>query len=117
MKFITVLLLTLAFLSLKMKAQIICTDVNPDIVSTGNSTLDIDVNNDLTIDFRLTGALASSPGNTLGFVIVQAGQVGTNNYILSNGSGAALALPLNAVISSTSSTWFQMNSTNAQMMT
>src|SRR5258706_11422468 len=87
-------------------AQIVCTDVNPDITNTGNASLDIDVNNDATQDFRITSAQA---GN-LSFVVVQGSQIGTNNFVLTNGSGGALALPLNAVIGATSTTWTQMNS-------
>lgn len=93
-------------------AQVICTDVNPDIVNTGNASLDIDLNNDNTADFRLTSAQVG----TLAFVVVQGSQIGTGNYVLTNNNGDALALPLNAPIDINSATWTQMNSTNQSMV-
>ncbi|MBL7931665.1 MAG: T9SS type A sorting domain-containing protein [Bacteroidia bacterium] len=109
---VCLLLIALFLCSFSFKAQINCTDPNPDIVATGNSTVDIDLNNDATVDFRITGASVSGAA----FVIVQAGQVGTNNFVLTNGSGSTSCLALNSPISSTSTSWTQMNSTNQQMM-
>lgn len=105
------LLFALVF-SIHIQAQFVCTDVNPDMVASGNSTVDIDLNNDATVDFRVTSASVTGAG----FVILQAGQVGTNNFVLTNGSGSVSCLPLNSPISSTSTSWTQMNATNQQMM-
>jgi hypothetical protein len=108
------LLITAAALtSLSAGANIVYTDVVPDSMNINNFTLDIDVNNDGTMDFEITGAQAQ----TSSFDIVQAGQVGTGNFVLSDGTGGASALALNTVIGASSSTWFQMNSTNLIMIT
>src|SRR5438477_5425610 len=107
-----ILFILLLIISSKSSGQIVCTDVNPDIINTGNATMDIDLNNDATPDFRITSAQA---GN-LSFVVVQGSQIGTNNFVLTNGGGNSMCLPLNAVIGSTSTTWTQMNSTNQQMV-
>jgi hypothetical protein len=101
-----------SLLALHSRANIIYTDVSPDVVNTGNTTLDIDVNNDGTMDFEITGAAAQ----TASFDIVQAGQVGTNNFVLSDGTGGASALALNTVIGSASTTWYQMNANNLIMI-
>src|SRR5690349_3150491 len=101
-----------SILPLSTGAQVVCTDVNPDVINSGNASLDIDLNNDNTADFRITSAQVS----TLSFVVVQGSQIGTSNFVLTNGSGGALALALNAPISSTSTTWTQMNATNMQMI-
>lgn len=106
-------LYTLTFLSVlafASKANIIYTDVIPDSVKTGNFTLSIDLNNDNTVDYQVTGA-ASGP---LSFAIMQAG-VAPNNFILSDGNGNALALASNTLIGSSSTTWYQMNAQNLQM--
>lgn len=107
--FFTSLLLVLAQ---PVNSQVVCTDVNPDIVNTGNASLDIDVNNDNTPDFRLTSAQVG----TLAFVVVQGSQIGTTNFVLTNGNGDALALPFGTPIGATSTTWTQMNSTNQTMV-
>jgi hypothetical protein len=101
----------LSVFSIASNATVIYTDVMPDITNTGNSTQVIDLNNDLTTDFQVTGAQS---GN-LSFNIMQAG-VAPSNLILSDGNGSALALSLNTLIGSGSTTWFQMNNTNLQMI-
>lgn len=111
-KQILVLILGLVFNISSFRAQFICTDVSPDITNTGNATQDIDLNNDLIPDFRLTSAQIG----TLSFVIVQGSQIGTNNFVLSDGGGNALALPSGSVIGSGSSTWTQMSGANLFMV-
>jgi hypothetical protein len=107
----TVLVFCLSLLILQpASAQIICTDVNPDIMSSGNATLDIDLNNDATPDFRIT----SAQSGTTGFVLVQGSQIGTGNFVLTDSQGAT-AIPLSTPIGSNSTTWSQMNSTNVIM--
>lgn len=91
-------------------ATIIYTDVIPDSVGFGNSTITWDMDNDGTKDFRVT--LAQS-GN-IGFVICQAG-FGTSNFVLADGANKALCLNAGAVISATSTVWHSMVSTNQQM--
>jgi hypothetical protein len=107
-----VLFVALSLLPAFLFSQVVCTDINPDITAVGNATTDIDLNNDLTPDFRIT----SAQSGILSFVVVQGSQIGTSNFILTNGSGGASALPLNATIGSTSTTWTQMSSTNQQMV-
>jgi len=109
--FALTLLLSVATSS-QLKASIVYTDVNPDSVGTGNTTITWDMNNDGTSDYRITMAAVSGAA----FAIVQAGQVGINNFVLVSGSNDAQALALNTMISSSSTTWYQMNSTNALMV-
>src|SRR5436190_15491576 len=90
------ILFSLAFFGLR--SQIICTDIIPDQVCTGNNTLNIDMDNDLTPDFRITSAQAGP----LGFVVVQGGQIGVNNFVLTNGSGDTQALPMAVPVNSNS---------------
>jgi hypothetical protein len=108
------LLLTLLLFSFYgLRSQIICTDIIPDQVCTGNNTLNIDMDNDLTPDFRITSAQAGP----LGFVVVQGGQIGVNNFVLTNGSGDTQALPLSVPVNSMSMSWTQMSSSNQVMVT
>ena len=100
-------------LSENVNASIVYTDVIPDLTSTGNFTQDIDLDNNVAPDFRMTGAQA---GN-FSFNIMQAGQIGTNNLVLSDGAGNASALALNTVIGPSSTTWYQMNASNLIMIT
>jgi len=104
-----------------MNAQVVCTDIVPDSVvfiaaSTPSAEIqvDIDMDNDNNPDFRFTSAQAAST-STLGFVIVQAGQIATGNFVLTNGGNDALALNLNDPINASTTTWHPMSSTNPQM--
>ncbi len=110
-KQITKTLIALFIASAPASASIIYTDVNPDSVAFGNSTITWDMDNDGTKDFRITTAAS---GN-IGFSIMQAGQLGTTNSVLVNGSNAALALNLNDAISASSTVWHLMTSNNPQM--
>lgn len=100
------------------QSQVMCTDIVPDTVisiapgATAQYTFDLDLNNDGTKDFRISMV----QNNMLGFINVQATQIGTNNAVLANGSNTALALPIGTAITPTSNTWVQMNGSNQQMM-
>jgi hypothetical protein len=116
MKKLSTLLLSglMLFSFSEMKAAIVYTDVIPDVISSGNYSLSIDLDNNGVPDVDLTGA--SNPN--LSFTVVQATQPQTmNNYILSDGAGNALALNFGSPIAPSSVTWFQMNTTNLQMIT
>src|SRR3954468_4295830 len=92
-------------------AQLICTDVNPDISAVGTYTQDIDLNNDATPDFRITGAQTG----TFSMALVQAQQIGTGNSVLCTGGGEASALTAGSVIDGNASTWVPMNLGNQIM--
>ncbi len=92
-------------------SQIVCTDVNPDISAVGNYTQDIDLNNDATPDFRITGAQTG----TFSMALAQAQQIGTGNSVLGTGGGEAQALIAGTVIDGNATTWVQMNSGNQIM--
>jgi hypothetical protein len=110
-KIFKLFLLFFIYSVLPASAQLICTDVNPDISGTGTYTQDIDLNNDATPDFRITG----SQTGTLSMTLVQAQQIGTGNSVLCTGGGEAQALTPGTVIDGNSTTWVQMNSGNQIM--
>jgi len=85
-------------------SQIVCTDVSPDLVVSPSYSLDIDLNNDLTKDFRII-----SFGAPINYVYVVPNQIGITNFVLCNNAGGAIALTLNTIIGPASTTWQQMN--------
>lgn len=104
----------LGFSLSEMQAVIVYTDVIPDIANVNNYTQNIDLDNNAVPDVQITGAQSQN----LSFTIVQAGQPNMmNNFVLSDGNGNALALNPGDPIGPSSLTWFQMNTTNLQMIT
>lgn len=102
------------------KAQFMCTDINPDSVITytaaGTHSFEIDINNDNIKDFQFSTQMVSP---TFGFIIVQANSAVPStigNYVLVTGSGSLSALNLGAPISSSSSSWHPMTSTNPSII-
>jgi Secretion system C-terminal sorting domain len=95
-------------------AQVVCTPVTPNLtVSAYSYSLNLDINNDATQDFRIVTQSTSQAFST---VNIKAGQVGTGNFVMTNTLGA-LALTLNTPIGPTSSGWTQMNTTTDILMT
>jgi hypothetical protein len=88
------------------KAQLICTNVNPDLTVSTSYTLDVDLDNDLTIDFRI---ISTHPHPALGSVYLPPNQVGLNNSVMTDSAGFASCLSLNTVIGPSSPGWSQMN--------
>ena len=115
--------LVLFLVSSQLSSQIICTNVSPNHTLSavsptytgllnGGDSLDIDLNNDLIIDFRILKTVSGFSSNDYAV----ANHVGINNSILTDNFGNALAINLNTAIGATSLSWQTMNSSNITLV-
>jgi hypothetical protein len=110
------ILLLLVFITtnISVKAQFMCTDINPDSVITkstaGTYTWNIDINNDNTPDFQYSLVLS---GPNFGFLNFQSGVASmSQNYVLTTSSGSIAVLNAGAPVAATSTSWHPMNASN-----
>lgn len=97
--------LLILLLSVKVSAQLIYTDLNPDTIlaattSSPSAQFDLDLNNDGTVDFNIRH------NNFGGWIEAEFyTQMGQSGQIITNGTGAATALDINDNINSSQSYW------------
>lgn len=115
-------LLVSSMFSLPANSQIVYTDVNPDVTSSG--TYNLDLNNDATIDFIIkhTSTIVQSSGHCQGqgsgtnhyFKISPSNNRAVVDYTDYLGNTTAAKMAANATIDASTLTW---NSQNNQVMT
>lgn len=116
------LLASLFLLGIHANATIVWTNLIPHQTTLANgsgATFDVDLDNNATIDYRFTLIYITGSSGSAGFVIAQAGQVGTSNFVSIDTVGGVLdarAFASGNSIDSSSIVWHSMASSNPNLL-